>query len=114
MTVIDNAFAQMAEPQKAALQHIREIVHTLAPDAEEVMTYGMPGFKYKGRYLIAFTAFKDHLSLFPTSAPVEAFQNKLSDFKLSKGTIQFTVEKPIPDELVRDIVRYQMAAIAHR
>src|SRR5215471_15685790 len=99
MSVIDEYFAQLGAPEREALERIRQIVRTTVPEAEEVISYGMPGFTYKGKYLVGLNAFRDHLSLFPTSAPVEAFRERLRDFTLSKGTIQFTLEKPVPEAL---------------
>jgi uncharacterized protein YdhG (YjbR/CyaY superfamily) len=104
MTVIDDYLAKIDAPQRAELERIRKIVKTTVPEVKEVISYGMPGFKYKDKYLIAFSAFKDHLSLFPTSRPVEELESKLSKYKLSKGTIQFTLDNPIPESLIKEIL----------
>lgn len=80
------------------------MVHELCPDAEEVKTYGMPGFKYKGKYLLSFAAFKDHLSLFPGAEAPAQLEEKLTAYRRSKGTIQFTLEQPLPDDLLREII----------
>ncbi len=111
MTVIDDYLANIPAPQKAALEQIRTVVHDTAPGAEEVISYGMPGFKYKGKYLMGFNAFKDHLSIFPTSEPVEVLQDKLTEFKQSKGTIQFTLEHPVPEPIIQELIRIRMATI---
>ena len=71
----------------------------------------MPGFKYNGKYLVAFSIFKDHLSLFPTSGPIESLKDKLADFKTSKGGIQFTPQKPIPESLIKEILLTRVAEI---
>ena len=105
MTVIDEYFEHVEEPQRVALERIRAIVKDVAPEVEEVITYGMPGFKYKKKYLISFSAFKDHLSIFPGAEAIETYKDELSDFKLSKGTVQFTLENPIPDQLLKEIVQ---------
>lgn len=110
MSVIDERFLGLSPTDRVALQHVRETVLTIAPNAEEVITYNMPGFKYRGKYLVAFESFKDHLSLFPGAA-ISMFTNELKDFKTSKGTIQFTVEKPLPDEVLRSIIRYRVQEI---
>ncbi|HXH26582.1 MAG TPA: DUF1801 domain-containing protein [Candidatus Acidoferrum sp.] len=111
MNPIDNYLAKLPSDQKAALEQVRAVVAQTVPDAEEVISYGMPGFKYKGSYLVGFAAFKDHLSLFPTSHPVEELQSKLVDFKLSKGTIQFTPEKPIPEPIIRQLLAIRLRDI---
>jgi uncharacterized protein YdhG (YjbR/CyaY superfamily) len=71
----------------------------------------MPGFKYKGKYLAGYNAFKNHLSFFPTALPIETLKNKLGDYKISEGTIQFTLTNPIADELIRELVRIKVASI---
>jgi uncharacterized protein YdhG (YjbR/CyaY superfamily) len=99
MSVIDDYLETVQQPQQDVLKHIREV-----PGAEEVITYGMPGFKYNGKYLISFCAFKDHMSIFPGAEPFEPLAKRLKPFKRSKGTIQFTLDQPLPDDLLKDIV----------
>ena len=111
MSVIDNYLDGCYGPEKVELQKIILIVQQTVPKAEEVITYGMPGFKYKGQYLIAFDIFKDHIGLFPTSGPIEILQEKLTDFKTSKGGIQFTPAKPIPQTLIKEILAERMSEI---
>ncbi len=111
MSVIDDYLQSFSTPEREALEHIRQIIKEIVPDAEEVISYGMPGFKYKGKYFGGFNGFKDHLSLFPTSSPVDAYKNQLHDFKLSRGTIQFTLDHPIPDQLIKDMVSYRKSDI---
>lgn len=105
MSIITDYLAKLSQPEHEALEHIRQRVISLAPDAEEVITYGMPGFKHNGKYLLAFSAFKDHLSLFPGAEPVESIKARLDGFTMSKGTIQFTPEKPIPDDILTEIIQ---------
>lgn len=104
MSVIDDYFKQLEEPQKTELERIRRLVKEVVPDASEVITYGMPGFKYRGKYLISFAAFKNHLSLFPGAEVLEALSSELGDHASSKGTVKFTLEDTLPDELVKKIV----------
>src|SRR4051812_8389153 len=92
-SVIDQYLKDVPEPQRAALERVREIIKRTAPEVEEVITYGMPGFKYRKKYLIAFAPFKNHMSLFPGTHPIEAVTDKLDGFTYSKGTIQFTRDK---------------------
>lgn len=92
--------------QKNELQKIREIIREIVPDATETISYGMPVFKYKTKYLIGYCGFKNHMSIFPGSEAVEALQDKLKDYKTSKGTIQFTHEKPLSKDLVTEVIEY--------
>lgn len=105
MTVIDDYLKDIKSPERTQLEHIRKLVHEVAPGAEEVITYGLPGFKYQKKYLVAFAAFKDHLSIFPGAHAIEALEDKLTDFKTSRGTVQFTLEQPLSDDVVRSLVR---------
>ncbi len=111
MSAIDDYLSKIDPVKKAELERIRSIVKKTAPETEEVISYGMPGFKYRGKYLLGYAAFRDHLSLFPTSQPVEMFKDQLVDYQLSKGTIQFTLERPLPEMLIRKIVLSRVKAI---
>jgi uncharacterized protein YdhG (YjbR/CyaY superfamily) len=111
MTKIDEYLAGVPAPQKAELERIRKLVKRLVPVAEETIAYGMPAFKYKKQPLIYFAAFKDHLSLFPTSGPTEELADKLTAYRVSKGTIQFTLDNPLPDALVEEILTARLRAI---
>lgn len=88
---------------RAVLSRLRAIIKEEAPDAEESISYGMPGYKLNGP-LIYFAAFKNHLSLFPTGV-VDHYSDELSGFRTSKGTIQFTPDHPLSEDLIRRIIR---------
>lgn len=111
MTVIDEYLNKLEPEQKAQLGQVRQIIKRIVPEAEEVISYGIPAFKLNGSYIIGFAGFKNHLSLFPTGAPVEALQAKLQGFKLSKGTIQFSAENPISENLIKELIEYRLAAL---
>lgn len=110
-TIIDDYLTKLDPADRAQLERIRKIVHDVAPEVEECLSYGMPGFKLKGKYLGGFNAFKAHLSFFPGARAVDVLKDKLDGFKLSTGTVQFTVDKPIPEELIREMVEIRMTAI---
>lgn len=111
MTVIDDYLNKISEPNRSELERIRKIVNTTVPEAEEVIDYGMPAFKYKGKYLIGFHVFKNHMSLFPTAEPIEAMKSKLIGFTLSKGTIQFTADNIIPEPIIRNLILHKLDSI---
>lgn len=104
MNEIDTYLENVTPTQKEVLQHIREVVHELIPDAEEAFAYAMPTFRYKGKNVLHFAAFKDHMSLFPTPEPIEMLKDRLEKYKTSKGTIQFSESNPIPDDLLHDLI----------
>lgn len=90
------------------LEKLRAQIKAAAPKAEESISYGMPAYKYKGA-LVYFGAFKNHCSFFPGSASVMANHEALKDFTVSKGTIQFTPEKPLPAALIKSMVKERVA-----
>ena len=111
MSLIDDYLRNVDDDRRAALERVRRIVSKTVPEAEEVISYGMPGFKYKKKYLFGFAPFKDHMSIFPAAEPLATMADQLKDFKTSKGTIQFTLEKPIPEEIITGLLAIRMKAI---
>jgi uncharacterized protein YdhG (YjbR/CyaY superfamily) len=111
MSVIDDYLKKVDQPERGELERIRKLIRSVAPDATEVMTYGMPGFKYQGKYLIAYAAFRDHLSVFPGAGATQALKSQLAGYKLSKGTIQFTLDTPLSDDIIKQLVKHRTKAI---
>jgi len=102
---IDDYIALQPEKAQVFLEKLRQIIKATAPDAEEVISYGMPAFRYHGM-LVYFAAFKNHYSLFPAnSGLITAMKDELKMYKTSKGTIQFTFEQPMPVALIKKIVK---------
>ena len=115
MSEIDDYLAGIEPAERSALEHVRQLAAEVAPDAEDGRSYGMPALKYEKKPLIGFISAKNHLSLFPFSpAVIEAVSDRLDGFEVSKGTIRFSVERPIPDDVVQDIVRYRLREITGR
>ena len=104
---VDEYLADLPEKERTVLSTIRKTIKTTAPKAEEVIGYGMPGYKYHGM-LVYFAAFKNHLSFFTGTSMLEKFDKEVKPYKTSKGTLQFTVEKPIPISLIKKIVTHRM------
>jgi uncharacterized protein YdhG (YjbR/CyaY superfamily) len=111
MNTVDEYLAQVPDPQRAELDRIRAFVKQTVPEAEESISYMMPAFKYKKKPLIYYAAFKNHLSIFPTSGPTETLKDQLKDFNASKGTIQFTLEHPLSDALLGEILHTRVSEI---
>jgi uncharacterized protein YdhG (YjbR/CyaY superfamily) len=108
---IDAYLAALPADKRAALQRLREIVAATAPDAVEAISYSIPSFRYRGHPLVWYHAAKAHCSFFPTAEPIEAHGAELAGYALSKGTIKFKPDKPLPEELVVKLVRYRMARL---
>jgi len=90
------------------LGNLRQIVRTAAPDAQETISYGMPAFNLNSKYLLYFAAWKNHISFYPIPSGPEIFQKQLATYIKEKGTIQFPLDKPVPYDLVGQIVRYRV------
>src|SRR5271155_1492477 len=102
---VDEYLARVPEPARGTLNKIRAAIRSAVPrDAIEVISYGIPAFKYKGT-VVWYAAFANHCSLFPTASVIDAFKDELKGFFTSKGTIQFPANKPLPVALVKKIVK---------
>ena len=104
---IDEYIASFPPDVQQKLREMRAVIHKAAPDAEEAIRYGIPTFRLDGSNLVHFAAFRDHLSFFPTASGVEKFRKELSSYALSKGTIRFPPDKPVPYDLVERIARFR-------
>jgi uncharacterized protein YdhG (YjbR/CyaY superfamily) len=107
---MDEYLAGVPEPARTTLNKVRAAIRSVVPaEATEGISYGIPTFKYKGG-LVAFAAFKNHCSFFPMSyAVINAFTRELRDFPVSKGTIRFPLDKPLPAALVKKMVKARIA-----
>lgn len=89
------------------LQAVRQVIKEAAPDATEKISYQMPTFALHGN-LVHFAAYINHLGFYPSSSGIEAFKNQLSGYKGAKGSVQFPIDKPMPYELIREIVTFRV------
>jgi uncharacterized protein YdhG (YjbR/CyaY superfamily) len=106
---VDKYLARVPEPARSTLQKIRAAIRSAMPaEAAEAISYRMPAFKYKG-LLIWYAAFADHCSLFPGSSVIAAFKDELKGYSVSKGTIRFPTDKPLPAALVKKLVKARLA-----
>jgi uncharacterized protein YdhG (YjbR/CyaY superfamily) len=113
MSAMDEYLDALSAEPKAVLTRVREVVERVVPEAEEGLSYGMPAFLYAGRPLLGFRAAKKHLSVFPFSpAAVEAVEDRLEGFDLSKGTIRFTPDRPVPEDVLVDLILARKKEIA--
>ena len=105
---VDEYLAGVPEPARSTLNKIRAAIRSAVPtEAVETISYRIPAFKYKGA-LVWFAAFSNHCSFFPTAAVIEAFKTELKGFSMSKGTIHFTTDKPLPSALVKKMVKLRV------
>jgi uncharacterized protein YdhG (YjbR/CyaY superfamily) len=112
MGAVDDSLAALPEPDRGCLQRVIGIARGMVPEAVEGMSYGMPALKFEGKPLIGVVAAAKHLSVFPFSpAVIDAVAGRLEGYSLSKGTIRFTADHPLPDDVLEDIVRLRRAEI---
>ncbi len=90
------------------LERVRETIKKAAPHADETISYGMPAFKQSGM-LVWFAAHSKHIGFYPTASGIESFKQELSSFTVSKGTVQFPFDKPLPVALITKIVKFRVA-----
>ena len=103
---VEEYLAGVPEPARSTLQHVRSVIKSVVPmETTELISYRIPMFKFNGM-LVGYAAFKNHCSLFPTGSGVlDQFAKELTGYRTSKGTIQFPPDKPLPDALLKKIVR---------
>lgn len=105
---IDNYINDFPEPIREILSKIRSLINTEAPEAEERMAYGMPGYYINKKPLIYFAAFKNHIGLYATPAAHEQFKEELSKYKQGKGSVQFPLDEEMPYSLIKKMVQYRL------
>lgn len=102
---VDRHLAKIQEPQRSTLQALRKLIREVIPEAEEVISYGFPGYKLDGKIICGFDAFKNHCSFFPhSSLVIPELEQELVNYKTSKGALQFAIDKPLPKTLVRKLI----------
>jgi uncharacterized protein YdhG (YjbR/CyaY superfamily) len=111
---VEEYLAGVPEPARTTLSKVRAAIRTAVPQGTtEVISYGMPAFKHN-KVLVWYASFSNHCSLFPTGAVIEAFKKELKGFSTSKGTIQFSTDKPLPISLLKKLVKARVAQSASK
>ena len=107
-TTPDVYLATVPHETRAALLRLRKIIKSMAPEAEECISYGLPSFRLNGKFLVAYGAAANHCAFYPGSV-VQDLKEDLKNYDTSKGTIRFSPEKPIPTNLVTKLVKLRIA-----
>ena len=105
---VDEYISMFPDNIQELLIELRATIKEAAPEAEEVISYQMPAYKFHGM-LIYFAAFKNHIGLYPTVSGIETFKDKLSVYKGAKGSVQFPLNKLLPLDLIARIVKFRVA-----
>lgn len=103
---IDEYIANFPDATQEKLKKIRQIIRDTAPNAVEVISYGIPTYKLDGKNVIHFGGYEKHIGLYPGSTPIVSLQKDLEGYKTSKGTVQFPLDKPIPYDLIKKITKF--------
>ncbi len=107
MSEIDNYINGFPEETKSLLNQIRATIKSIVPEAEEKISYGMPSFYLNGA-LVYYAGYKNHIGFYPVPSGMKAFKEELSVYKQGKGSVQFPFDKPIPFDLITEIVKFRM------
>jgi uncharacterized protein YdhG (YjbR/CyaY superfamily) len=105
---IDEYILSFPKEIQKVLEQLRATVKKVAPQATEVISYGVPAFKLNGM-LVWFAAHSHHIGLYPRVSAIEAFKKELSIYKGAKGSVQFPFDKPLPLELITKILEFRVA-----
>jgi uncharacterized protein YdhG (YjbR/CyaY superfamily) len=110
---IDLYIAKFPKDAQMRLEEIRTIIRKAAPKAEEVLSYGMPAYKMNF-VLVYFAGYKSHVGFYPTGEGIKAFEDQLTDYKWSKGAVQFPLDKKFPVKLITAMVKYRLKSDAEK
>ena len=106
---IDEYIDTFPEDIQKILKQVRRTIKTVAPEAGEKISYGIPTFTLNGKYLIYFAGWKNHISIYPIPIGDEAFNKEISQYVAGKGTLKFPIDKPMPLKLISKIVKLKVA-----
>lgn len=107
---VDTYLAGLAPEHRALLQHVRAVIASVVPDAEETISYGMPAFRRNGRFFLSYAGWKRHCSIYPlTDEFLAAHRAELDGYGRTKGSLHFTPQQPLPDQVLEDLVRHLLA-----
>ena len=108
-TTIDEYIRTFPGEVRRELEKMKKTIQEAAPDATEAIRYQMPTFRLNGKNLVHFAAFRHHIGFYPIPSGIEAFKKELSVYKQGKGSVQFPLDRPVPYELVKKIVKFRVA-----
>ena len=104
---IDEYIASFPEDIQLVLEQVRSTIRHAAPQAEEIISYGMPAFKFNGN-MVWFAAYSKHIGFYPKVVGTEALSKELSTYKGTKGSVHFPLNKPMPLQLITDMVNFRL------
>ncbi len=104
---VDAYINTFAPGTQVKLQALRQCIRKAAPKAEEIISYRMPAYRYKG-VLVYFAGYKNHIGFYPTGSGIQEFKKEISAYKWAKGSVQFPLDGPLPTALITRIVKFRV------
>lgn len=112
---IDQYLRALEEPKRSTLEALRSTILNIVPDAEQIISYGLPAFRLRGATVAGFAAFKAHLSYLPFSGSVlKQLEGELAGYTMTKSSLHFPIDRPLPPALVRKLLELRLAEIEER
>ncbi len=107
-TSVEEYIKSFPKSTQVLLKQVRAVIKEIAPEAEELLTYGMPGYKLNKKPLVYFAGYEKHIGFYATPNGHEKFAKELSKYKQGKGSVQFPIEEPMPLALIKKIVVFRV------
>lgn len=107
ITDIDSYIASFPKETQVLLKQMRTTIHKIVPEAQEAIKYSMPTYILNGN-LVHFAGYEKHIGFYPAPSAMVAFKNELSVYKTGKGSVQFPLDKPLPIDLIREMVAFRV------
>lgn len=108
MNEVDQYISKFPEEVQEKLVSLRNLIETEVPEATQRICMGIPTFDLNGKWLVHFAAFTNHIGFYPQPDTIVVFKEKLREYKTSKGTIQFPLSKPLPLNLIKEMIFYRV------
>ncbi len=107
---VDAYLRDLEEPKKSTLETLRRTILEIVPEAEQVISYGVPAFRVEGTIVAGMAAFKDHLSYLPFSGSVLGeLADELDGYTMTKSSLHFPLDSPLPKPLVKQLIAVRLA-----
>ncbi|MBE2182691.1 MAG: DUF1801 domain-containing protein [Anaerolineae bacterium] len=111
---VDEYIAAWSEDVQTRLTAMRKTIHEAAPEATKIISYGVPTFRLNNKNLVSFGAAKHHLGFYPTPSAIKAFGVQLSTYSAAKGSVQFPYDKPLPYDLIVEMVNFRVEEVSKK
>lgn len=108
-TSINEYVSTLPENAQKAMSEIIAAIKDVVSDAEEHISYNMPAFKVNGEYFVHFSAWKNHIGMYPIPAGNEAFQKQIEPYRSAKSSLNFPLDKPMPIKLIEKVIKFRIA-----